>query len=104
MTNFQIIANTAIAEGLYTQEQVEAIFQSGHELPLHTYNEWKRAGYQVKKGEHAALSCDIWMPKTKTKKADYKQGGNKDEQRSNFYKKRAHFFLYTQVEPIEKEA
>lgn len=101
MTNFQIIANTAIAAGLYTKEQVEAIFQSGCGLPLHTYNEWKRAGYQVKKGEHAALSCDIWMPKKK--KADEKQTDNEEENRGDFYKKHAHFFLSSQVERIAKE-
>lgn len=102
MTNFEIITNAAIAEGLYTEEQVNAIFQSGHDLPLHTYNEWKRAGFQVKKGEHAALSCDIWMPKKK--KAAEKQEGDDEEEGRNFYKKHAHFFLVSQVESIAKEA
>ena len=53
MTNTQIIINEAIANGLYTKEEVEAILETGHMIPLHTFQTWKSAGYIVRKGEHA---------------------------------------------------
>ena len=27
---------------------------------FHTFAEWKRMGYSVKKGQHAALTCQLW--------------------------------------------
>lgn len=27
---------------------------------FHTFAEWKRMGYSVKKGQHAALVCNLW--------------------------------------------
>ena len=49
MTNTQIIINEAITNGLYTKEEVEAILESGHMIPLHTFQTWKSAGYIVEK-------------------------------------------------------
>lgn len=56
MTNTEIITRTAIAEGLFTEAEATAIIASGRRLPLHTYSEWRRMGYQVKQGEHASLT------------------------------------------------
>lgn len=53
MTNEQIIANSAVAAGIFTQEEAEAYFSHGLRLPIHTFAEWKNHGYMVKKGEHA---------------------------------------------------
>lgn len=50
MTNTEIIINEALANGLYTEEQIENILASGHMIPLHTFKAWKDAGYIVKKG------------------------------------------------------
>lgn len=49
MTNSQIIISEAIANGIYTKEEVEAILESGHMIPVHTFATWKSAGYNVKK-------------------------------------------------------
>ena len=100
MTNLQIIASAAIESGLYTLEQVEACFASGHALPLHTFSEWKRLGFQVKKGEKARLKVDIWKKSNKTQTAETKDGDEIEIDTSRFYKKLSHFFTLDQVERI----
>lgn len=39
MTNNEIIYSEAIAAGIYTQDQADAILASGHALPIHTFPE-----------------------------------------------------------------
>lgn len=39
MKNEQIIFNAAISSGIFTKEEAIAILESGHRLPLHTYQE-----------------------------------------------------------------
>lgn len=95
MTNFDIITNAAIQEGLYTKDEAIAILESGNELPLHTFNEWKNRGYMVRKGEHAKLTCQIWKPR---KKKEVKP--DEEEERSGFYMTKAFFFTEEQVEAI----
>ena len=36
---------------------------------FHTFAEWKRMGYSVKKGQHAALVCNLWKYTDKPGKA-----------------------------------
>lgn len=91
MTNNEIITRAAQAAGL-----AGAI--------LHTFAEWKRLGYSVNKGEHAALSCIIWRAKTgkPSQQADAQQlqelSPDADgEVVSGYYKHLAHFFAASQV-------
>lgn len=82
------------------------------EMPeeIRTFNEWKRMGYAVQKGQHAVAKFQIWMPKkAKTKaaeaEADAEAGRDAEEAEmlaKGFYKKLAHFFTAEQVKPIEK--
>lgn len=60
MTNNEIIINQAIAHGIYTKAEAQAIVAAKGCLPIHTFAEWKKAGYSVKRGEHAAVTCDLW--------------------------------------------
>lgn len=60
MTNNEIIINQAIAHGIYTKAEAQAIVAAKGCLPIHTFAEWKKAGYSVKRGEHAAITCDLW--------------------------------------------
>jgi hypothetical protein len=85
MTNFQIIVENAIAQELYTEEQVKQIIEQAGELPLHTFNEWKLRGYSVKKGEHAKLTCDIWRMKNKKETIPMKDGNDVEVDASHFY-------------------
>ena len=98
MSNFEIIANSAIAEGIYTKEQVEAIIGQGFRLPLHTFAEWKRMGYAVKKGEKARMTCRIWKFTDK----EVEQTEDVEEQTdSHYYLTKAFFFTREQVEEIK---
>lgn len=98
MTNVEIIAHSAIAAGLYSKEEVEAIFAAGNILPLFTYAEWSARGFQVRKGEKAKLVCDIWRHKDKKKEQD----SSEEVDESSFYKKKAHFFGREQVDKVER--
>lgn len=60
MTNNEIIINQAIAHGIYTKAEAQAIVAAKGCLPIHTFAEWKKAGFSVKRGEHAAITCDLW--------------------------------------------
>jgi len=100
MTNLQIIANAAIEAGLYTLEQVEACFAAGHQLPLHTFAEWKRLGYIVKRGEKSKLAVDIWMKSNKKITAETKDGEEIEADAGRFYRKLSHFFTLDQVERL----
>lgn len=100
MTNEQIIANSAVAAGIFTQEEAEAYFTQGMRLPIHTFSEWKNNGYMVKKGEHAALTVSIWKPKTRKKKDEKNVEADKEEN-SGFFLTTAYLFTKQQVEAIK---
>ena len=91
MTNNQIIFDAAVAEGLFTADEAIAILESGRRLPLHTYQEWKRLGYQVKKGAKAALTVTLW----KCKQSTDKETG---EEEKKMFMQKAHLFTLDQVE------
>ena len=46
MTNNEIIINQAIAHGIYTKAEAQAIVAAKGCLPIHTFAEWKKAGYR----------------------------------------------------------
>lgn len=100
MTNFQIIAESAIAAGIYTKEQIEEMLSTVGSIPLHTFAEWKRLGYSVKKGEHAKLTCFIWRWNSKKGKMPMEDGNDVEVDDSHFYKTKAFFFTDDQVERI----
>lgn len=100
MTNFEIIFNEAVANGLYTEAEAVAIIQERGGLPLHTFAEWKAHGFKIKKGEHAKLTCFIWRHKEKKGTLPMKDGDDVEVDESHFYKTKAHFFTADQVERI----
>ena len=63
MTNQEIIFKEACMAKLYTEEEALAIIAEHGSLSLHTYATWKQLGYQVKKGEHALITCKLWKKK-----------------------------------------
>lgn len=66
------------------------------EEEIHTFAEWKRLGFSVKKGEKAKYKIAIWNKSTKNKKEDEEQEDN-----SYFYTKVAAFFSMDQVKLID---
>ena len=99
MTNTQIIINEAIANGLYTKEEVETILESGHMIPLHTFQTWKSAGYIVRKGEHAKITTRLWKYTSKNKSAEA-DGETVGDALNHSYLAKAFLFTADQVERI----
>lgn len=93
MTNENIIYNAAVNSGLFSASEAQAIVASGRRLPLHTYQEWKRMGYQVKQGEHAALSVVLW--KYRSQKVEIE---GRETETGDCYRALAHLFTADQVE------
>lgn len=94
MTNEMIIAQAVVESGLMTKETVDAYFSAGYRLPVHTYSEWKRLGYQVKKGEKAKLKILLWKHSSK------KNADDKDE--THMFMSNAYMFTFEQVEKMPK--
>lgn len=112
MTNFQIITNALIDNGICTKEEIEEIVKNNLPLPVHTYSVWKKNGYFVKRGEHAKLCVRIWQRKKKNKNEVIKEENieedlmneNTEEYVGNFFKTNAYFFGKEQVEKIGANA
>lgn len=102
MTNTQIIINEALANGLYTKEQIEEILASGHMIPLHTFQAWKSAGYVVKKGEHARITTRLWKFTNKAKKSADAKENTDDTENDHYYLSKAFLFTADQVEKISR--
>lgn len=120
-TNVNLIMLAGIDAGVFTASDLSAFLFMGKMPNYHTFNEWKRHGYIVKKGSKAAFSCRIWDYKT-SKKGEYtaeeaatmnsiihnadgsevKEGDPK--MHSQYYKFNAYFFGADQVEKINYEA
>lgn len=101
MTNLQIITDEAIANGLFTKEEVEAIYTAGHELPLHTYAGWKQRGYQVRRGEHARITTKLWQYNTKKQEVKTTDGNDEEIEIKNCYLVKSYLFTLDQVDKIE---
>jgi hypothetical protein len=85
MTNYQIIETAKKELGL------------DEDLILKTYKDWKRLGYQVKKGEKSVMACMIWFPKKTKVKTEVDSEEVND---GSFFKSKAFFFSQKQVERI----
>ena len=106
MTNEEIVTRESIAlmkQGILASiGKVDGIDSDGNKTeidmpePIHTYQEWKELGYQVKKGEHAVAKFAVWKP-TKQKKTDE----DKVEAKPIFFLANASWFKSSQVEKIK---
>lgn len=68
---------------------------------LHTYAKWKELGRQVKKGQKARATIQIWKQgKAYTKKNS--ETGQDEEKEGRMFMKNAFFFTIDQTEPIKK--
>ena len=100
MNNEQIIANVAIEAGLYTEDQIKNMVESGREIPLHTLSGWSYRGMKVKKDEHG-IECRLWKRKKKGEKIDDTEEGTEQDIDRSFYLARAYLFTESQVEMAE---
>lgn len=62
---------------------------------IHTFMEWKRLGYKVKKGSKAITKLQIWVPTVKENEDGIKT--------TKFWLKNSAFFSESQVESVEKK-
>lgn len=69
---------------------------------FHAFAEWKRMGYSVRKGQHAALVINLWKytdkPGKAAKEAAAQAGHDAPETDPHFYMARSHLFNRLQVE------
>ena len=113
MTNNEIIINQAIAHGIYTKAEAQAIVAAKGCLPIHTFAEGKKAGYSVKRGEHAAITCDLWKYTERPGKAAKaaraeaakagQNGPDADAPDPHYYMAKAHLFTRDQVKPAGQD-
>ena len=135
MNNAQIIFNESVElmkNGLigttgrqitieYENEEGEKVKELINEPePIHTYAEWKKAGFQVQKGQKAIASFTIWMWTEKTGKLTKEQAdsintvminadgskaqeGDEVKNGGHYYLKKASFFKASQVAPATEK-
>ena len=106
MSNEEIITKSAISAGIFSEEEAAAYIMNGLRLPIHTFAEWKRMGYSVKKGQHAALTCQLWKytdkPGKAAREAAEADGKDAPETDPHFYMTKAHLFHALQVEKSKR--
>ena len=72
---------------------------------IHTFLDWKNAGYMVKKGEKAIAKFAIWNYTEKASKAKKeameKAGDDPDKKMPHYYMKEAAFFSQSQVKKLD---
>ena len=108
MTNAQIIfersvtlMNSGIIKG--SGKFLNMIDENGNESileipePLHTFNEWKKLGYVVRRGQKARAYIQIWKYK---EPKEEEEGKVITEEEKRFFMKNAAFFAFDQLEPI----
>lgn len=100
MTNFELITGAAIANNIYTEAEIVDIIKTTGDLPLHTFAEWKRMGFMVKKGEHAKMEAFIWKHKQQKETVPQNDGDEVEIDTSRFYKVKAFFFTREQVQAL----
>ena len=71
-----------------------------NKIVLHTYAQWKKLGYQVKKGEKSEHKISIW--RRSTKKVENEEGEKEEVDNGRYFLKLSSFFTQEQVERIEK--
>lgn len=109
MTNEEIVLRESLElmkQGiLKCAGQVATVDENGNEgkmdypEAIHTYQEWKELGYQVKKGEHAIAKFAVWKPTKQKKAKDEEDEGVKAKPK--FFMANASWFTMEQVEKID---
>lgn len=101
MTNAQIIMEQQL---LLAEDGILREDEDGEIQAIHTYQAWKKLGYQVRKGEKAVAKFPVWKYMTSKKQEeeadDNEEAGTK--KRGRMYLKLSAFFTDEQVDPIKK--
>lgn len=100
MTNYQIVLQSALLEGVTTPEEIEKYHAAGYPLPLFTFQRWKKYGYTVKRGEHAKLIVSLWKPRG-VKKTEEAEEMPEEAEKNGYFLKKCFLFDRFQVEKTE---
>lgn len=68
--------------------------------PIHTYAGWREQGYQVKRGQKAIATFNIWKC-AKKKKKEKENEEDSEEKKEYMFLTKAFFFSQKQVEKIK---
>lgn len=90
MTNIEIIVNALLDNGVIEEEKALELLEEEELKNYKSFEEWKRLGFSVKKGEHRLASCRIWRPEE-----EENEDGTKG---TRFVKRWANIFSKKQVE------
>ena len=100
MTNAEIITREAISlmeKGIIAGTMTKFTDENGEEVEMklpeeiHTFDQWKKQGRIVKKGEHGVAKFAVWSPTKKTQKLLDENDGKLDETK----KKEARMYMRT---------
>lgn len=89
------MTNTAIILGYMQMNQL-----APNKIVLHTYAQWKKLGYQVKKGEKSKHRISVW--KRSIKKVENEEGEKEEVDNGRYFLKESAFFTQDQVEAMRK--
>lgn len=98
--NAAAIMAAGIEAGAYSLADIKAYLTRGIMPAYHTFNEWKKAGYTVNKGEKAAFKAYIWKHIDAAADPEEAEAENADEAKEatpDFIRKVAFFFGINQV-------
>lgn len=90
------MTNTAIILGYMQLNNLDPT-----KIILHTYAQWKKLGYQVKKGEKSKHKITVW--KRSTKKIENEDGDKEEVDNGRYFLKESAFFTQEQVERMSNE-
>lgn len=101
MTNFEIVMQEALANNIFTEEQLQGFIEEG-DIPLKTWQSWRNAGFVVRKGQKARCITKLWQLKPVKKKdvASAEQSAEESASESKFILVTAHLFAADQVARI----
>lgn len=71
-----------------------------NKIVLHTYAQWKKLGYQVKKREKSKHRISVW--KRSTKKVENEEGEKEEVDNGRYFLKESAFFTQDQVEAVSE--
>lgn len=89
------MTNTAIILSYMQMNQLDP-----NKIVLHTYAQWKKLGYQVKKGEKSKHRISVW--KRSIKKVENEEGEKEEVDNGRYFLKKSAFFTQDQVEAMSK--
>ena len=89
------MTNTAIILGYMQLNNLDT-----NKIVLHTYAQWKKLGYQVKKGEKSKHRISVW--KRSIKKVENEDGEKEEVDNGRYFLKESAFFTQDQVEAVSE--